>query len=88
MIVDRQLLDLLDDKLLLFFDNVAYPRVVDGWMNKTLHHGSSLVVFDVAFPSLRRHSAVFAKALFPEIPQSQIISIGHEVLNFPSLHFF
>ena len=86
VIVDRQFLDLLDDELLLFFDDVAYPRVVDGWMDKALHHGSSLVVFDVAFPSLRRHPAVLAEALLSEITQSKVVSVCHQIFNFSSLH--
>jgi hypothetical protein len=78
----------LDNELFLFFDNLADPGVIDSWMDMTLHHGTSLVIFDITFPSLWTHSTIFTETLFTEITQSQIIGIGHQILYFSSLHLF
>ena len=86
MTVDGKFFDFLDDKLFLPFDDIANPRVVDGWVNITLHHGAPFVVFDIALPSIWRHPTIFTEALLPKITQSQIISIGHQVLNLSPLH--
>lgn len=70
MIIDRQLFDFLNDKLFLSFDDLTNPWIIDSWMYVTLHHCSSFIVFDISFPSLWRHSAIFTKTLLPEIAQS------------------
>lgn len=87
MVVNRQLFDFLNDKFLLPLNNFADFGVVDGRVYVALHHGSSFVVLDIAFPSLGRHSAVFAEALLSEVAKCQIVSIGHEILDFAMLHF-
>lgn len=86
VIVYRQFFDLLDYELFLLFDYVAYFGVVYCWVDKTLHHGSSFVVFYISFPSFRWHPALFAETLLSKISQSQIVSICHEILNLSSLH--
>ena len=86
--IERKFLYSVYDNFLLLFDDITHPCIVDCGMNKALHHCSSFVVFYVTFPSIWRHSTVLAKALLSEVAQSQIISISHEVLNFPPLHFF
>lgn len=87
-LVKRQLFNPLHDDFLLLFDDVTNSWVVNGWMYMTLHHCPSFIILDVSFPAFRWHTTVLTKALFPKVAQSQIISIGHHVLNFPFLHLF
>jgi hypothetical protein len=87
VVVDGQLLDLLDHELLLPLDDLADLRVVDRGVHVALHHRSSLVVLDVAFPPLGRHLAVLAEALLAEVSQGQVVGIGHQVLHLSPLHF-
>lgn len=86
MTVDRQFLNFGDYKLFLFFDDVTDSWVVNCGMDIAFHHCSSFVIFDISFPSFRWHPAIFTKTLLSEIPQGEVISICHQVLNFPPLH--
>lgn len=87
MVVDGEFFDFLDDELLLPLDDLTDFGVVDGGMDIALHHGSALVVLDVALPSLRRHLTVLAEPLLSEVPQSEVVGVGHEVLHLSVLHF-
>jgi hypothetical protein len=51
-----------------------------------LHHGTAFIVLDVAFPSLCGHAVVFAEALLAEVPEGQVVGVGHQVLDFAALH--
>jgi len=86
VIIDGKLFNFLNNELLLFFNDVTDLWIVYGWMHKALHHRSSFIILDISFPSFRRHSAFFTKALFSEVAQCKVVGIGHQVLHFSSLH--
>ncbi len=88
MVIYCKFLYLLDQIFLLSSDNLVDHRVSDGWMNQTLHHSASFIVFNVSSRPLEGHPIVFAEALLFKVAQSQIVSISHKVLHFPSLHLF
>jgi hypothetical protein len=87
LLVQRELLYFLNNKLFLFFNDLTDSGVVDGRMNMAFHHCSSLIVLDIPLPSIRAHPAIFTETLLSKVAKSKIISIGHEVLNLSSLHF-
>lgn len=71
---------------MLFYD-FADSGIIDGWVDVTLHHCASLIVLNIALPSVWAHPAIFAEPLLSEVAESKVVGIGHEILNFPLLHF-
>lgn len=56
-------------------------------MDITLHHGSTLVILDIALPTLRRHPVILGKALLPKVPKGEVVGVGHQILDILALHF-
>lgn len=73
--------------LFLLFDDFADSRVVELRMDVALHHGSSLVVLDVALPTLSRHPNFLRESLLAEVAKREIVGVGHQILHFSTLHF-
>lgn len=67
--VQTKFFDYADNQILLFLDNVTDSGVVDSRVDKALHHGTALVVFNVPFPSLCGHAIIFAETLLSKISQ-------------------
>lgn len=72
----------------MFFDDVAYKIIVDSRVDFTLHHGSTLIIFDKSFPSFLNHKTIFWESLFFKITQGQVVCICYQKLNFSFLHLF
>ena len=66
-LIEWQFFDLANHELFLLLDDFAHSGVIDCGMHVALHHRSSFVVFDIAFPSIRAHPAIFAEPLFPKV---------------------
>ena len=67
MTIKGKLLNFAHNEFLLLFYNLTNSGIVNGRMNEAFHHGSSLIIFDIAFPSLCRHTTIFAETLLSEI---------------------
>ena len=85
-VIGGEFFDFLQNEFFLFADNGANLRIVDIRMHVALHHSAALVVLDVSSPSLWRHAMFFSETLFPEIAQSQVVSVCHHVFHLPALH--
>ena len=85
-IIGGKFFDSLQNEFFLFADDGANLGIVDIWMHMALHHGAALVVLDVSSPPLGRHAMFFSETLFPEIAQSQVVSVCHHVFHLPALH--
>ena len=54
--------------IFLIFDDIGNVSILNGLMNIAFHKGSSIIILNIPFPSIRRHSMFFAEALLFEIP--------------------
>ena len=81
----NQLKDFVHYEISLAFDDVRNVFVVDAFMNFTLHHGRTTIVFNVTFPLCFWHLQMFSETLLSEIFNSIIICVCHKILNSQSL---
>jgi hypothetical protein len=72
--------------LFLCLYDITYGIVIDRRVDVAFHHRASIIVLDVALPTLLRHPTLLTEALLLEVPDRVVVSIRQQVLYILFLH--